>query len=119
MPTFALARPAAMSDVHQVTLYLYAIPTDRRNVRPCVDSRCNSLWLRGGWAPRMARMAYEPPIDQAKPPQMKIPAVTAMMTRRAKARPFLRIAGTTGSPAKTRVFIASPHPQHAAQICRA
>jgi hypothetical protein len=67
-------------------------------------------------APRIARMAYEPPIDQAKPLQMKIPVAIAMMIRTANVRPFLRTVGTTGCPAKTRVFIASPHPHHAAQI---
>jgi hypothetical protein len=61
-------------------------------------------------------MAYEPPIDQAKPLQMKTPVAIAMMTRTANVRPFLRTVGTTGNPAKTRVFIASPHPHHAAQF---
>jgi hypothetical protein len=64
----------------------------------------------------MLEMAYEPPIDQAKPPQMKIPVAIARMTRTANARPFLKTVGTTGNPAKTRVFIASPHPNHAAHI---
>jgi hypothetical protein len=67
-------------------------------------------------ARQCSKMAYEPPIDQAKPHQMKIPVAIAIMTRTANVRPFLKTAGTTGSPAKTRVFIASPHPNHAAQI---
>ena len=62
------------------------------------------------------KTAYEPPIDQAKPDQMKIPVAIAIMIRTANVRPFLRTVGTTGSPAKTRVFMASPHPNHAAQI---
>ena len=59
----------------------------------------------------MLEMAYEPPIDQAKPHQIKSPVAIAIISLTANIWPFLKAVGITGSPAKTRVFIASPHPK--------